>query len=52
MAESAEQVHARIREAGGEHGRLPAPPSNGWESFPGEVVDGAIVPRVLPAPSD
>src|SRR6187549_290459 len=51
MAESAEQVHARIREAVGD-GRLPAPPSNDWDNFPWEVVDGAIVPRQLPEPSD
>ena len=52
MAESAEQVHARIREAVGDDGRLAPPPSNDWDNFPWEVVDGAIVPRVLPPPSD
>src|SRR3954454_25332317 len=52
MAESAEQVHARVRESVGDGGRLAAPPSNEWDNFPWEVVDGAIVPRVLPPPSD
>ena len=52
MAESAEQVHARIREAVANGGRLPAPPSNEWDNFPWEVVDGAIVPRLLPEPAD
>ena len=52
MAESAEQVHDRIRETVGDGGRLQAPPSNEWDNFPWEVVDGAIAPRLLPAPSD
>ena len=52
MAESAEQVHARIIATVGVGGRLPPPPSNEWDNFPWEVVDGAIAPRVLPPPSD
>ena len=52
MAESAEQVHARIREAVGDGGRLAPPASNEWDNFPWEAVDGVIVPRVLPPPSD
>ena len=52
MAESAEQVHARITAQVGPDGRLPAPPSNEWDNFPWEVVDGSIVPRRLPPPAD
>jgi diadenosine tetraphosphate (Ap4A) HIT family hydrolase len=51
MAESAEQVHDRIRAAVGE-GHLAAPPSNAWDNFPWDVVDGQIVPRRLPPPAD
>jgi diadenosine tetraphosphate (Ap4A) HIT family hydrolase len=52
MAETAEQVHARIAEVTGGNGRLAAPPSNSWDNFPWESVDGIVVPRVLPAPAD
>ena len=52
MAESAEQVHARIIATVGADGRLPAPPSSEWDNFPWEVVDGVIAPRVLPLPAD
>jgi hypothetical protein len=52
MAETAEQVHARIAEVTGGDGRLAAPPSNAWDNFPWEAVDGAVVPRVLPPPAD
>jgi hypothetical protein len=52
MAESAEQVHARIRESVGEGGRLPSPPHAEWDNFPWEVVDGELVPRVLPPVAD
>jgi hypothetical protein len=48
VAESAEQVHARITESG----PLAAPPSNAWDNFPWAVRDGEIVPRQLPPPSD
>ena len=51
MAETAEQVHARIAEVAAD-GRLAAPPSNDWDNFPWEAVDGAVVPRVLPPPAD
>jgi diadenosine tetraphosphate (Ap4A) HIT family hydrolase len=51
MAETAEQVHARIAAASAD-GRLPAPPSNDWDNFPWEAVDGMVVPRVLPPPAD
>ena len=52
MAESAEQVHARIAAAVGDGGRLPLPPHTEWDNFPWEVFDGALVPRELPPPSD
>jgi len=52
MAESAEQVHARMLAAAGEDGRLPMPAHSGWDSFPWEVVDGRLAPRVLPPPAD
>jgi len=52
MAQTAEQVHARIAEVAAADGRLAAPPSNAWDNFPWEAVDGEVVPRVLPPPSD
>jgi diadenosine tetraphosphate (Ap4A) HIT family hydrolase len=52
MAESAEQVHARIVAAAGDVGHLPMPPQGGWDIFPWTVVDGEIAPRRLPPPSD
>ena len=52
MPESAAEVHARVAAAAGEDGRLPTPAVVGWESFPWEVVDGALVPKVLRAPGD
>jgi diadenosine tetraphosphate (Ap4A) HIT family hydrolase len=52
MAESAEQVHARVSEVAAASGRLAAPPSNAWDNFPWDVVDGRIVPRELPPPAD
>ena len=52
MGETAEQVHARIAATVGEGGHLPMPPHTEWDNFPWEVVDGAIVPRRLPPPSD
>jgi diadenosine tetraphosphate (Ap4A) HIT family hydrolase len=52
MAESAEHVHTRILAAAGHDGRLPMPPRSEWENFPWEVVNGELVPRVLPPPSD
>lgn len=52
MAETAEQVHARITEVTGGEGRLAAPPSNDWDNFPWEAVDGVVVPRVLPPPAE
>jgi diadenosine tetraphosphate (Ap4A) HIT family hydrolase len=52
MAETAEQVHARIVAAAGERGHLPMPPQGDWDIFPWTVVDGEIAPRRLPPPSD
>ena len=52
MPESAEEVYARVVAAVGADGHLPMPPSGAWDIFPWEVVDGQLVPRVLPAPSD
>jgi diadenosine tetraphosphate (Ap4A) HIT family hydrolase len=52
MPESAEEVYERIVAQVGRHGRLPMPASASWDIFPWEVVDGAIVPKVIPPPSD
>ncbi|WP_082573234.1 MULTISPECIES: hypothetical protein [unclassified Nocardioides] len=54
MAESAEQVHARVLAAADEHGRMPLPSVAEWDIFPWEVVDGALVTRPLapPAPEE
>ena len=52
MPESAEEVHARVVAAAGEDGRLPAPSLAEWTTFPWEVVDGVLVPKVLPPPAD
>ena len=52
MAESAEQVHARVVAAVGEDGHLPMPSQGDWDIFPWTVVDGALAPRTLPPPSD
>ncbi|MFN8193054.1 MAG: hypothetical protein U0R80_02085 [Nocardioidaceae bacterium] len=51
MPESAEEVYARVVAAVGTEGRLPMPPVHEWDMFPWEVVDGALVPKVLQAPS-
>ena len=51
MPESAEEVYERIVAQVGRHGRLPMSASGSWEIFPWEVVDGAIVPKVIPPPS-
>ncbi len=52
MPESAEEVYERIVGQVGRHGHLPAPESIAWDIFPWEVVDGTIVPKVLPPPSE
>ncbi len=52
MAEPADVVYARILAAVGEDGRLPMSPGATWDIFPWEAVDGAVVPQVLPPPSD
>lgn len=50
MAESPEDLYARIVEQVGSDGRIPMTPAVDWDVFPWEVVDGAIVPKVLAAP--
>lgn len=53
MAESAEQIHARVVAAVGETGRLPMSPVEEWGGyFPWEVVDGRLVPKVLAPPAE
>lgn len=52
MAESPEDLHARIVEEIGTGGRLPMTPAQTWDVFPWEVVDGAMVPKLLAAPLD
>jgi len=51
MAESAEEIYARVVAEVGEGGRLPAPAVTRWDTFPWEVLDGAIVPKVLAPPA-
>ncbi|QYJ02857.1 hypothetical protein KUV85_10980 [Nocardioides panacisoli] len=50
MPESADEVYARIQETVGPDGRLPMPLQSQWNIFPWEVVDGEIVPKVIPPP--
>lgn len=50
MPESPEEIHARVVAAVGESGRLPMPDLAAEDAFPWEVVDGVLVPKVLPAP--
>ena len=50
MPQSPEEIYARIVEAVGADGRLPMPPVGEWDSFPWEVVDGALQPKVLRPP--
>ncbi|GAA5143076.1 hypothetical protein GCM10023340_07700 [Nocardioides marinquilinus] len=52
MAESAEDVYARVVAAVGADGHLPMPALGDWDIFPWTVVDGAIAPRTLMPPSD
>ncbi|MCW2843133.1 MAG: Diadenosine tetraphosphate (Ap4A) hydrolase [Nocardioides sp.] len=52
MPESAEEVYARVVAAVGEDGHLPMPDLGEWDVFPWQAVDGAVVPKVLPAPAD
>ena len=51
MAESAEEIYARVVAAFGKDGHLPMPPSAQWDIFPWEVVDGKIAPKVLRPPA-
>lgn len=50
MAESAEELYARISAAVGEDGRVPMPPVHEWDTFPWEMVDGRLVPKVVRPP--
>ncbi|NYG59662.1 hypothetical protein BJ980_002585 [Nocardioides daedukensis] len=50
MPESPEVIHARVAAAVGPDGRLPMPPVADWETFPWELVDGELMPKVLPEP--
>lgn len=50
MAESPEELYARVVAAVGPDGRLPMPPVVEWDSFPWEVVDGELVPKVVLPP--
>ena len=52
MAESADEVYARVVGAVGPEGRLPMPDYGGWDIFPWDVADGKVAPRVLQPPSD
>lgn len=51
MPESAAEIHARVLGASRD-ARLPLPPIGGWDIFPWEAVDGAVVPKALDAPGD
>ena len=50
MAESPEDLYARVVAQVGETGRLPLTASAGWEIFPWEVVDATLQPKVLSPP--
>jgi hypothetical protein len=50
MPESPEDLYARVVAQVGEAGRLPMSPVVDWDVFPWEVVDGALVPKVLRPP--
>lgn len=50
MAESPEEIHARVVASVGTSGRLPMPAVAAWDMFPWEVVDGVLAPKVLPPP--
>ena len=50
MPESPEDLYARIVSQVGKHGRLPMSSAAEWEIFPWEVVDGALVPKVVGPP--
>ena len=52
MPESADEVYARIAAAQEADGHLPMPSHGDWDIFPWTVVDGAVAPRPLVAPSD
>jgi hypothetical protein len=51
MAESAEELYARVMAAADEDGRLPLPPVAEWETFPWDVADGRLVTKPLAPPA-
>lgn len=52
MPEPPEDLYARVVAQVGEDGRLPMSSIAEWDSFPWEVVDGRLAPRVLQPPVD
>lgn len=52
MAESPEELYARIVAAVGADGRVPMSPVHEWDMFPWELVGGRLVPKVLQPPMD
>lgn len=50
MAESPEEMYARIVDQVGPAGRLPLPDMSEWVQFPWEVVDGRLAAAVLRPP--
>ena len=52
MAESAEELYARVAAAVGVGGRLPMPPVHEWDMFPWELVEGRLEPKVVRPPLD
>jgi hypothetical protein len=52
MPESPEELYTRIVAQVGETGRLPMSPLAEWDVFPWEVVDGALLPKVVRPPLD
>jgi len=50
MPESPEELYARIVAQVGDDGRLPTSSVVEWDIFPWEVVDGALVPKVVRPP--
>lgn len=51
MAESAEDLYARVRAVADEHGRVPPPSVATWDVFPWEVVDGQLATKPLAPPA-
>lgn len=51
MAESAADLHARVRAVADADGRLPLPSVASWDVFPWEVADGRLAPKPLAPPA-